>query len=152
MFTGRTVVEPETPILWPLDLKGWLIWKDPDAGKDGRQEEKGTTEDEMVGWHHRLNGHEFESTPGVGDGQGDLACRSPRGCKESDMTERLNWNTSPRKFPCVPLWYHPLSHLHPIPRQQVMFAITIDYYRLSRILYKWDDKGCIFLPGFFHST
>ena len=68
----------------------WLIWKDPEAGKDWRQE-KGTTEDEMVEWHHRLNGHEFESTPGVGDGQGSLACCSPWGHKESDMTEQLNW-------------------------------------------------------------
>ena len=67
------------------------IWKDPDAGKNWRQEEKGTTEDEMVGWRHRLNGHEFEQAPGVGDGQGSLACCSPQGHKESDMTERLNW-------------------------------------------------------------
>ena len=68
------------------------IWKDPDAGKDGRWEEKGTTEDEMVGWHHQLNGHEFEQTPGVGDGQGSLACYSPWGRKESDTTEWLNWS------------------------------------------------------------
>ena len=81
----------ETPVLWPPDVKKWLIWKDLDAGKDWKQEEKGRTEDEMVGWHHRLNGHEFEWTPGVGDGQGGLACCSPRGCKESDMTEWLNW-------------------------------------------------------------
>ena len=73
------------------DAKNWLIGKDPDAGKDWRQEEKGTTEDEMVGWHHRLNGHEFEQAPGVGDGQGSLACCSPRGHKESDTTEWLNW-------------------------------------------------------------
>ena len=69
----------------------FIIWKDPDAGKDWGQEEKGTTEDEMVGWHHRLSGHEFGSTPGVGDGQGGLVCCSSWGCKESDMTERLNW-------------------------------------------------------------
>ena len=74
VFIGRTDVEAETPILGPPDLRSWLIWKDPDAGKDWRQEEKGTTEDEMVGWHHRLNGHEFELTLGVGDGQGGLAC------------------------------------------------------------------------------
>ena len=74
VFIGRTDVEAETPILWPTDAKSWLIWKDPDAGKDWGQEEKRTTEDEMVGWHHRLNGHRFEWTPGVGDGQGDLAC------------------------------------------------------------------------------
>ena len=72
-------------------LKNWLIWKDPDAGKDWGQEEKGMTEDEIVGWHHRLNAHEFGWTLGVGDGQGGLACCSPRGHKELDMTERLNW-------------------------------------------------------------
>ena len=77
--------------LWPPDVKVWLIGKDSDVGKDWRQEEKGTTEDEMVGWHHRLNGHEFEYTPGVGDGQGILACCSPWGSKESDTTDRLNW-------------------------------------------------------------
>ena len=69
VFIGRTDVEAETSILWPPDVKNWLIWKDPDAGKDWGQEEKGTTEDEMVGWHHWLNEHEFEWTPGVGDGQ-----------------------------------------------------------------------------------
>ena len=84
MFTGRTDVEAETPILWLPDAKNWLIGKDPDAGKYWRQE-KGMTEDEMVGWHHRPNGHEFESTPAVGDGWG-LACCSPWGCKESGMT------------------------------------------------------------------
>ena len=89
LFIGRT--DAETPILWPRDVKNWLIEKDPDAGKDWRQDEKGTTEDEMVGWHHQLNGHEFEQAPGVGDGQGSLACCSPWGCKESDITERLNW-------------------------------------------------------------
>ena len=69
LFIGRTYVEPEIPVLWPPDVKSWLIWKDPDAGKDWGQEEKGTTEDEMVGWHHRLNGHGFGWTPGVGDGR-----------------------------------------------------------------------------------
>ena len=88
---GRTDAEAETPILWPPDAKTWLIGKDPEAGKDRRLEEKGMTEDEMVGWHHRLDGREFEQTPGVGDGQGSLACCSPRGCKESDTTEQLNW-------------------------------------------------------------
>ena len=74
VFIGSTDVEAETPILWPPDAKSWLIWKDPDAGKDWMQEEKGTTKDEMVGWHRRLNRHEFGWTPGVGDGQGGLAC------------------------------------------------------------------------------
>ena len=81
----------ETPILWPPDAKSWVIWKDPDAGKDWGQEEKGMTEDEMVGWHLRLDGHEFEQTSWVGDGQGGLACCRPWDCKELDMTEQLNW-------------------------------------------------------------
>ena len=91
---GRT--DAEAPILWPPDLKNWLIWKDPDAGKDWGQEEKGTTEDEMVGWHHRLDEHEFEQALGVGDGQGSLACCSPWGRRESNMTEPLNWTELPR--------------------------------------------------------
>ena len=92
MYIGRTDAEAETPILWPPDVKSWLAGKDPDAGKDWRQE-KGTTEDEMVGRHHWLGGHEFEQAPGVGDGQGRLACCSPWGRKESDMTEGLNWTS-----------------------------------------------------------
>ena len=91
VFIGRTDVEAETPILWPPDAKSWLILKDPDAGRDWGQEEKGTTEDEMVGWHHRLSGHGFGWTPGAGDGQGGLACCGSWGCKESETTERLNW-------------------------------------------------------------
>ena len=91
IFIGKADAEAEVPILWPLDEKNWLIGKDPDAGKDWRQEEKGTTEDEMVGWHHRLNGHEFEQASGIGDGQGSLACCSPWGRKESDTTEWRNW-------------------------------------------------------------
>ena len=90
IFIRRTDAEAETPVLWPPDVKSWLIGKDCDAGKDWGQEEKGTIEDEMVGWHHRLNGHEFGWTPGVGDGQGGLACCSPWGCKELNKTERLN--------------------------------------------------------------
>ena len=91
IFIGRTDAETETPILWPPDVKNWLLGKDPDAGKDWRQEKKGTKEDEIVGWHHQLDKHEFEQAPGVGDGQGGLACCSPRGHKESDTTEWLNW-------------------------------------------------------------
>ena len=95
VFIGRTDAEAETPILWPPDAKNWLFSKkDLDAGKDWRQEEKGTTENEMVGWHHRLNGHEFDRTLGVGDGQGDFACCSPWGRKELDTTELLNWSES----------------------------------------------------------
>ena len=95
VFIGRTDVEAETPILWPPDAKSWLIWKDPGAGKDWGQEEKRMTEDEMAGWHHWLNGHGFGWPPLVGDGQGDLACCSSWGHKESDMTERLNWTELP---------------------------------------------------------
>ena len=81
IFIGRTDVEAKVPILWPPNVKNWLIGKDPDAGKDWRQEEKGTTEDEMVGWHHRLEGQEFEQALGVGDRQGSLSCCSPWGCR-----------------------------------------------------------------------
>ena len=89
---GRTDAETEAPILWPPDAKNWLIEKDPDAGKDWRQEEKGMTEDEMVGCHHWLNRHEFvEQAPGFGHGQRSLAGCSPWGRKESDTTEQLNW-------------------------------------------------------------
>ena len=90
LFIGRTGAEAETPILWPLHAKSWLIGKDPDAGRDWGQKEKRTTEDEMAGWHHRLDAHEFGWTPGVGDGQGGLACCNSWGCKELDTTEWLN--------------------------------------------------------------
>ena len=92
IFIGRTDAEAEAPILWPPDAKEWLNWKDPDAGKDRRQE-KGTAEDAMVGWHHWLDGREFEEALGVGDGPGSLACCSPWGQKELDKTEQLNWLT-----------------------------------------------------------
>ena len=91
VFIGRTDVEAETPVLWPPHAKGWLIGKDSDAGRDWGQEEKGMTEDEMVEWHHRLNGHGFGWTLGVGDGQGGLTCYDSWDRKESDTTERLNW-------------------------------------------------------------
>ena len=91
MFFGRTDAKAETPVLWPPHAKSWLTGKDPDAGRDWGQEEKGMTGDEMAGWHHRLNGREFEWTPGVSDGQGGLACCSSWGRKESDTIEWLNW-------------------------------------------------------------
>ena len=91
MFFGRNDAKAETPVLWPPHVKSWLIGKDPDAGRDWRQEQKGKTEDEMAGWHHRLNGHEFKWTPGVDDGQGGLVCCNSWGHKESDTTEQLNW-------------------------------------------------------------
>ena len=94
IFIRRTDAEAETSVLWPPDEKNWLIGKDPDAGKDWRQEAKGMTEDEMVGWHHWLNGHEFEQALGVGDGQGSLACCSPWSHKQSGhdwVTELTDW-------------------------------------------------------------
>ena len=90
IFIWRT--NAEAPILWPPDVKNWLIWKVPDAGTDWRWEEKGMTGDEMVGWHHQLNGHEFEQAPGAGDRQGSLACRSPWGFRvRHDWATKLNW-------------------------------------------------------------
>ena len=91
IFIGRTDAEAETPILWLPDAKNWLIGNDPDAGKDWKHEQKGMTEDEMVGWHYWVDGDEFEQAPGVGDGQGSLECCSPWGHKESDLTDWLNW-------------------------------------------------------------
>ena len=119
IFIGRTDAEAETPILWPLDAKNWLIGKDPDAGKDWRLEEKGTTEDEIVGWHHRLNGHEFEQASGLGDGQGSLACCSPWDHRVGhDWATELNWSLCAGLLtkwpPCrkVSAWV-----LHNIPEQ-----------------------------------
>ena len=91
VFFGRNDAKAETPVLWPPHAKSWLIGKDFDVGRDWGQEEKGMTEDEMAGWHHRLDGHEFEWTPGDRDGQGGLACCDSWGRKDSDTTERLNW-------------------------------------------------------------
>ena len=90
VFFGKNDAKAETPVLWPPQAKSWLIGKDSNAGRDWGQEEKGTTEDEMAGWYHRLHGHEFKWTPGLGDGQGGLACCSLWGRKESDTTEWLN--------------------------------------------------------------
>ena len=104
------------PILWPHDAKNWLIGKDPDAGKDWRREEKGMTEDEMAGWHHRLNEHEFEQALGVGDGQGGLACCSPWGLKESDTTERLNWTELLTEIQVKPWLRHYQILLHTCAR------------------------------------
>ena len=121
IFIGRTNAEAETPILWPPDAKSWLSWKNPDAGKDWGQEEKGITEDEMVGWHHWLNGDEFGWTPGVDDGQGSMACCGSWGHKESGTTEWLNWAelrtwTQPRR-PSTDEWIKKLWYIY-----------TVDYY------------------------
>ena len=91
VFIGRADAEAEIPILWPSHVKSWLIGKDSDAGRDWGQEEKGTTEEEMAGWHHQLDRRKLERTPGVGDGQGGLACCDSWGRKESNTTKRLNW-------------------------------------------------------------
>ena len=104
VFIGRTDVEAEIPILWPAD-ENWLIGKDPDTGKDWRQEEKGTTEDEIVGWHHCLNRHEFEQVSGVAFGQGSLVCCSPWGHKELDMTKQLNWTELINHVPRMGYWH-----------------------------------------------
>jgi len=102
VFIGRTDAEAEIPILWPPHAKCWLVGKDPDAGRDWGQVEKGMTEDEMAGWHHRLNAHGFGWTLGVGDGQGGLACCDSWGHKESDTTERLNWTENGKR---KKLWF-----------------------------------------------
>ena len=115
IFIGRT--DAEILILWPPDGKNKLIWKDHDAGKDWRQEEKGTTEDEMVGWHHRLNGDECEKTPGVDDGQGGLAFCSAWGCKELDMTEWLNWTECSTRMQSQKRQ----NDLHSFPRQTIQY-------------------------------
>ena len=113
IFIGKTDAEAETPILWPPDAKNWLIGKDPDAGKDWRQEEKRMTKDEMVGWHHWLDGHEFEQAAGVGDGQGSLVCCSPWGHKELDATEQLNWLTEGK----ITGWEWIHKQLHPTRKE-----------------------------------
>ena len=112
---------------WQSAAKNWLIGKDPDAGKDWRQEEKGTTEDEMVGWYHQLSGHEFEWTLGVGDGQGGLACCSPWGCKELDTTERLNWSELNRHIHNS--WYS-LDLKYPVPLSSYvhLYTIMLDFW------------------------
>ena len=99
IFIGRSDAEAETPILWPPDLKNWFLGKDFDIVKDWRQEEKGMTEDEMVEWHHQLNGHEFEQAPGDGEGQGSLVCCSPLGCKS--WTQLSDWTTNLLIFPLI---------------------------------------------------
>ena len=118
IFIGRT--DAEAPILWPPDAKSWLIWKDLDAGKDWRLEEKGMTEDEMFGCHHWLDAHEFEQALVVGNGQGSLACCSPWGCKESDMTEWLKWMN------CNPLLVGFCS-LHPSTSETLLIEDTSDF-------------------------
>ena len=109
VFIGRTNADAEAPILCITDAMNWLLGKDPDARKDWRQEEQGTTQDDMVGWHHWLDGHEFEQALGVGDGLGSLVCWSQGGCKESDTTKWLNWTEAALSE--MALKWHLLSHL-----------------------------------------
>ena len=139
VFIGRTDAEAETPILWAPDVKSWLIWKDPDARKDWGQEEKGTTEDEMVGWHHQLNAHGFGWTPGVDDGQGGLVYCNSWGRKESGMTERLNWTEPLHLLHCRWILY-PLSHLGS-PIRVTESAKYVFYYLRSLQL-------CFLYPSF----
>ena len=128
IFIERT--DAETPILLPPDEKNWLIWKDPDAGKDWKQEEKGMTEGEMVGWHHRLNGHEFEQAQGLGDGQGGLACCRSWGHKESDTTEQLDWTDSKRhEVICISLIINNVQHLN-------MYLLAIWYFLWKKCIFK----------------
>ena len=148
VFFGRTDAEAETPILWPPHAKSWLIGKDPDAERDWGQEEKETTEDEMAGWHHQLDGHEFGQTPGVG-GQGGLACCNSWSRKESDTTERLNgpelnWTIKYVFFHNIFLWFiymhictHILSHIH--------FSLCKNKIMLYRC-----SSNCIFHLSIYH--
>ena len=135
IFIGRTDAEAEAPILWPSDVKNWLIGKDPDAGKDWGQEEKGTTEDEMVGWHHWFNGHEFEHAPEVGDGQGSLAWCSPQGCKMRDMTEQLNWTSKMPSIQFCDLFKDLLSSVGCVTFKGRFYVFNI-------ILYIWWVVAC----------
>ena len=131
IFIGRTDDEAEVPILWPPDEKNWLLRKDPDAGKDWRQEEKGKTEDEMVGWNHQLDGHEFEQAPGISDGQGSLVCCSAWGHKESDMTEGLNWTEKTCTQKIIRHWWNKLKTI------QTNGKFYLSYWLEELILLKW---------------
>ena len=155
IFIGITDAEAETPIIWPLDVKNWFILKHPDAGKDWRWEKKWTTENEVIGWHHRLNGHEFESTLGAGDGQGGLAWYSPWGDKQLDRSEQLNWtelmfnfcmcvilkgegNGTPLQYSCLEntmdggAW---LAAVHGVAKSQTLlsdFPFTFHFHALEK--------------------
>ena len=127
----------EIPIFWPPDAKNWLIGKDPDAGKDWRQEEKGMTEDEMVGWHHWLDGHEFAQVLRTGDGQGGPVCCSPWGHKELDMTEWLNWlmsiesvNAIQPSHPLLPSSSSALS----LSQHQSLYQGVGSLYQVAKVL------------------
>ena len=148
---GWTDVEAETPILWPSDVKNWFIWKGPDAGKDWGQKEKGMTEDETVGWHNRLNGHEFEWTPGVGDGQGGLVCCSPWGRKESDMTEQLNWtelNSVAARLSVYMKFFQYLNLISPLSILSI-FPIIKMFSQIMLLLKKILNNILLFILSFY---
>ena len=139
MFIGRT--DAETPLLWPPHEKSWLIGKDPDAGRDWGQEEKGTTEDEMAGWHHWLDGHESEWAPGVGDGRGGLACCDSWVHKELDTTERLIWSD---------LIYRSLASLgRYIPKYFILFIAMVNAIVSLISLFIFFKSPYIQLPEYF---
>ena len=123
IFIARTNAEAEALILWPPHTNSWLIRKDPGAGEDWRQEEKGTTKDEMFGWHHWLNGHEFEQALGDGEGQGSLVSCSPWGCKDSDKTEWLN-SSEPLDYQGNPSLYLLLYLINFIPWNIMLFCMA----------------------------
>ena len=139
VFIGRTDAKAETPILWPPHAKSWLIGKDPDAGRDWGQEEKGVTEDEMAGWHHRLDGHEFEWTPGVGDGEGGLACCDSWGRKESDLTEGQNWTE-------VNQILQDSIHSFPLVRYSCPLSAGVLHALLCLKVYSWCIHGETCIP------
>ena len=134
VFFGGNDAKAKTPVLWPPHVKSWLIGKDSDAGRDWGQEEKETTEDEMAGWHHWLDGRESEWTPGNGDGQGGLACCDSWGCKESDTTERLNWTELSKKQKCV---------THETGQHEYLFSVVIMILRLRHWIYMIIDSTSI---------
>ena len=141
MFIGRTDIEAEMRILWPLDSKSWLIWKDLDAGKDWRQEEKGMTEDEMIGWHHRLYGQEFEQTSEVGDGQGSLTCCSPWDRKKQNTTELSHWTEL--NWTEASIWLQPIDgSVTPVPVCSWMHHSLVNQdYKAEDLEHR--DGGCL---------
>ena len=145
VFFGRNDAKAETPVLWPPHAKSWLIGKDSDAGRDWGQEEKGTTEDEMAGWHHWLDGRESQWTPKVSDGQGGLACYNSWGCKESDTTERLIWSDLIRakKEKLRPVynlrWYSLVVNQVFVLNQKCISEIMLKYTESQNSSFIWCD-------------
>ena len=130
MFIGKTDVEAEISILWPPDSKNWLIWKDPDAGKDRKREEKGTTEDEVVGWHHQHNGHEFECIPGDSEGQGGLSCFCQ--CAMPGWVKYKLKSKFPGEYLSFSVWYTSFSMI-------IWYPFFLSFPFISRTWIKWID-------------